>query len=243
MRTHTFLLPDAPTCPQCVVSISGRLVTWTWRWSRCSSVFRAILSYALSHTPNLQAQKKGGRHTSEDSGESHRYTHTDTHTHARARASALTQSHIRARACTHSRASTERERGRETRTQTRTREHTERERERESNIKATRTLATVPYFRFENLIKIREGVALWACWVMSLWDRSCQFNMLFHPVTAHWRWANQSQYWPNNANHLAGFSSLSSRDGIVALGKAHARSAPPLSSLPTAAQETVPMFV
>ena len=37
--------------------------------------------------------------------------------------------------------------------------------------------------------------------------------------------------------------SVSAQDGIVALGKAHTRSAPSLSSLPKAALETVPIFV
>ena len=37
--------------------------------------------------------------------------------------------------------------------------------------------------------------------------------------------------------------SVSVQDGIVALGKAHTRSAPSLSSLPKVALETVPMFV
>ena len=37
--------------------------------------------------------------------------------------------------------------------------------------------------------------------------------------------------------------SLSAQDGIVALGKAHTRFAPPLSSLPQVAPVTVPMFV
>ena len=37
--------------------------------------------------------------------------------------------------------------------------------------------------------------------------------------------------------------SVSAQDGNVALGKAHARSAPPLSSFPKVALETVPMFV
>ena len=36
--------------------------------------------------------------------------------------------------------------------------------------------------------------------------------------------------------------SVSAQDGIVALGKAHARSAPSLSSLPKVALETVPAF-
>ena len=37
--------------------------------------------------------------------------------------------------------------------------------------------------------------------------------------------------------------SVSAQDGIVALGKAHTRSAPSLSSLPKVALETVPIFV
>ena len=37
--------------------------------------------------------------------------------------------------------------------------------------------------------------------------------------------------------------SVSAQDGIVALGKAHTRSAPFLSSLPKVALETVPIFV
>ena len=37
--------------------------------------------------------------------------------------------------------------------------------------------------------------------------------------------------------------SVSAQDGIVALGNAHTRSIPPLSSLPKVALETVPMFV
>ena len=37
--------------------------------------------------------------------------------------------------------------------------------------------------------------------------------------------------------------SVSSQNGIVALGKAHTRSAPSLSSLPKVALKTVPMFV
>ena len=37
--------------------------------------------------------------------------------------------------------------------------------------------------------------------------------------------------------------SVSAQDGIVALGKAHMRSAPSLSSLPKVALETVPIFV
>ena len=36
--------------------------------------------------------------------------------------------------------------------------------------------------------------------------------------------------------------SVSAQDGIVALGKAHTRSAPSLSSLPKVALETVPVF-
>ena len=37
--------------------------------------------------------------------------------------------------------------------------------------------------------------------------------------------------------------SVSAQDGIIALGKAHTRSAPSLSSLPKVGLETVPIFV
>ena len=41
----------------------------------------------------------------------------------------------------------------------------------------------------------------------------------------------------------AGPVSVSAQDGIVALGKAHTRSAPSLSSLPKVALKTVPIFI
>ena len=44
------------------------------------------------------------------------------------------------------------------------------------------------------------------------------------------------------ANHCQFPVSVSAQDGIVALGKAHTRSAPSLSSLPKVALETVPIF-
>ena len=57
----------------------------------------------------------------------------------------------------------------------------------------------------------------------------------------------QSLEWnsPLYINFSFSFSSVSvsAQDGIVALGKAHTRSAPSLSSLPKVALETVPIFV
>ena len=45
------------------------------------------------------------------------------------------------------------------------------------------------------------------------------------------------------SNKVSVSVSVSAQDGIVALGKAHTRSAPSLSSLPKVALETVPIFV
>ena len=60
----------------------------------------------------------------------------------------------------------------------------------------------------------------------------------------------ESAWEPNSASSTPMWSqscsvsvSVSAQDGIVALGKAHMRSAPSLSSLPKVALETVPIFV
>ena len=37
------------------------------------------------------------------------------------------------------------------------------------------------------------------------WERSCRSNFSSHPVTVYWHGANQSQCWPYNAMHQAGY--------------------------------------
>ena len=40
--------------------------------------------------------------------------------------------------------------------------------------------------------------------IRSHWDRKYLSNLLSHPFTVYWHWANQSSYWSYNARHHAG---------------------------------------
>ena len=42
-------------------------------------------------------------------------------------------------------------------------------------------------------------------YVLPHWDRSCRPSFPSHPVTVYWHWVSQSQHWPYNARHLAGW--------------------------------------
>ena len=69
-----------------------------------------------------------------------------------------------------------------------------------------------------------------ACWVC--------FCCRYSPISD----INVRIFWVNTMECSVSVS-VSAQDGIVALGKAHTRSAPSLSSLPKVALETVPIFV